>query len=459
MKKLYAFLMALVVLGVISSEVAQAQPYTINSYLVRKIDTPDPQGLGSGSNWFSISGTSIPGLSAYYYLSPAQQMPFNCRFLNQQLTTANTFRVNGYGSVILSPNWNSGTSNYGYDFDAEWFYLSEYGYVYDNYAYDLIYSEGDYGSYGYYPDYKLAPFEGFLTYGPSPDIQYAVLGSAPNRELVVQAKGVYAYAYGSSSGLNGDWQTVVYENAISSFQFNYGPQSGTFSGSWGYYYSYGGWLIESYSGYTAVKANGGYNFLAIGWNNNGNNQSNQPTVAYRTMTEDNATEAKLPQSSYKIFIAYPYDFSADLITVPFNEQPYPINTPLTPAVNITNQGTSVPTSLQVNYTISEVGVGQVYNQTVTIPGAQLPASFQSGSVTMPAFTPTSYGIYEDTVIVFNLQPVPDQNPANNSTTDEFTVSPPNNIKAVTVISPPAGRTDTEQYNSKKRKNPNRPKKR
>ena len=45
MKKLYAFLIALVALGVISSGVVQAQSYTSTSYLVHKVDVPDGQGL------------------------------------------------------------------------------------------------------------------------------------------------------------------------------------------------------------------------------------------------------------------------------------------------------------------------------------------------------------------------------------------------------------------------------
>src|SRR5439155_9766277 len=55
-----------------------------------------------------------------------------------------------------------------------------------------------------------------------------------------------------------------------------------------------------------------------------------------------------------------------------------------------------------------------------------------------AFTPSSYGIYDDTVVVFNYQPTPDQNPSDNTTTNEFTVAPPNDITAVTILNPPTG---------------------
>ena len=432
--------MMMLAFGVISVGIANA--YTINNFVVRMETTPDAQGLGSGPNWQSITGTNISGLGYYYQMSSQFQVPFNFTFLNQQITTSNSFQVNSYGSVIFSPTWGG----FPYDYDAEWFYLSEYGYVYENYAFDLIYNEyGYYTYYGYYPNYKLAPFEGFLTYGPSPNACYAVLGSAPNRELVVQALGVYAYQYGSSSGLNGDWQTVVYENGISNFRFNYGATRGTFNTSWGYYYSYGGWLVESYSGYTAVKTTGGQ-FVTIGWNGNGNNASAQPTVAYNSMAEDNATEPKLPQVSYRVNLPWPYDFSADVIDTPANEQPYPINQAFTPHVTITNQGTSVPTSLQVNLTMSFLNGPQVYNQTVTVNNAA--SAFQSQVVSFPPFTPhdttinghtwLGYNIYEDTAIVYNLQPTADQDNSNNTTVNEWICAPPNDIKAVSILAPAVG---------------------
>src|ERR1019366_10194161 len=113
MKKLYAFLITLLALGVISSGVVQAQSYTINSYIVHKVDVPDPAGLGSGPNWHSIgAATTVPAslynYFPYYYfgVSQAIQVPFPIRFANQQLTTTNTIEVSGNGSVILSPTWN-----------------------------------------------------------------------------------------------------------------------------------------------------------------------------------------------------------------------------------------------------------------------------------------------------------------------------------------------------------------
>ena len=57
MKKLYAFLASstmlimLVALGILGSEVANAQTYTSTSYVFHQVNTPDAQGLGSGPNW------------------------------------------------------------------------------------------------------------------------------------------------------------------------------------------------------------------------------------------------------------------------------------------------------------------------------------------------------------------------------------------------------------------------
>ncbi len=447
MKKLYAFLIMLVAFGLISTGVVRAQTYSMRSYLVHMITTPDAQGLGSGPNWSAISGTAVSGLGYYYQMSPSYTVPFAFRFENQQIATTGNFEVNSYGSVIFSPTW---TANYAYDYDADFFYLSEYGYVYEDYEYDFLESEYDYAPYeSYYPNYKLAPFEGFLTYGPAPNCSYAVLGSAPNRELVVQTLGLYAYEYGSSAGLNGDFQAVVYESGISSFQFNYGPQSGTFNSSWGYYYSYGGWLIEAYSGLTGIKGSGGGDFLTIGWNGNGGNPSNQPIVDYYGYAEDNATEPLLPQVSYRIAIAWPYNLTAGTITNPASETPQAINTYFTPTAILANSGSQVSTSCQVNFTISEYGVGQVYNQTITLNSSQIPAGFSQTTITFPAFAPgepaqfgeaqsTGYGIYEDTMTVFNLQPTADQDPSDNQSTDEWTCAPPNDIKGVSVINPPAG---------------------
>ena len=455
MKKLYGFLIMLMALGVITSETAFAQN-SILSYFVNKIDVPDAQGLGSGPNWSPISGGINAGLVPTYdgeQMSSAYQVPFNFTFVNQQITTSNTFRVNNYGTVVFSPTWPS-SANYDYG-SYDWFFLSEYGTVYDYIPYALYDNEIDYTyGYSYYGNYRLAPFEGYLEYNSASGykVQYTILGSAPNRELVVETDNCPAYISGASPTLAGSWQTVVYEAGISTFQFNYGPQTGTFNtGGWGYYYNYGnGEIIESYGAYTAVKSTGG-NYLTIGWNGNGTSGGvNQPLVSYENnysqsgyynssaygyVVEDNSQEPLLPVSSYKVFIAWPYDLAAGTITTPFNEDPYNINTAMTPTATLINAGSQQSSSCQVNFTISEFGVGQVYNQTITLSGGQIPPAFGQSTITFPSFTPNAYNIYEDTMIVYNLQPTADQNPSNNTMTDEWICSPPNDIKAVNVISP------------------------
>jgi hypothetical protein len=88
--------------------------------------------------------------------------------------------------------------------------------------------------------------------------------------------------------------------------------------------------------------------------------------------------------------------------------------------------------MQITRTTDSV---RVYSQDVVLTGSQVPASFTSATVTFPSFTPTQYDIYRDTVYVLGLQPTADQSNTDNMTWDEFTVSPPNNIKAITVLNP------------------------
>jgi hypothetical protein len=76
----------------------------------------------------------------------------------------------------------------------------------------------------------------------------------------------------------------------------------------------------------------------------------------------------------------------------------------------------------------------VYNQTVSIAP---PAAFSSTSVSFPQFTPLSYGIYYDTMEVVSTSPA-DQNAANNTSYTTYVVSPPNNLKAITVNNPAPG---------------------
>ncbi len=493
MRKLYAFLIVMVAMGAISTEIARAQ-YTINDYVVRKVDAPDPQGLGSGANWHAITGTvDQSGELAYYqgyypYGGTPHPLPFNVTFADKQLTTSNNFEITCCGSVNLSPTWPSTAYYYpydGYNF-MEWEPTSSGGSYY-NYEYGESTGNNEYdgGSYGEFSNYTLAPFAGYMINyipeesGPKSAFQYAVLGSAPNRELVVEADNQYSfenYAFGWTNYVS--WQTVIYESGISHFQFNYSPTTGsnpfqysttyencpitfgsrTYPGSWAYTeysYNYGSYaLIEALTCWVGMKTTGGQ-FIDIDFNGNGWDESRDFYVAHNTMYGSDGSPMMpdtcryLPQSSVSMQIAWNYDFSADAITNPPSEALEAKGTAFTPTVQITNQGRLIPTSLQVNLVMSIVNGPEVYNQTITVPpSGSLPGAFSTGTVSFPPYTPHDttidgilyygYNIYEDTAIVFNLQPTADQDPSNNTTTNEWICSPPNDIKAVAILSPPVG---------------------
>src|SRR5438045_3147645 len=164
MRRLYAFLLFFVGVCALSSEIATAQTYAQTDYIVRKVDTKDAQGFGSGANWQSLqAGTSITPYPGYYqgvmgqYCTTGQQMPFNFRFLNNQMTTSNTFSVTETGDVIISPGWQATQQYYPYSG-----YYNTFGYMYginngSNYWYHYNLGDGnneqDYGSYGYYANY------------------------------------------------------------------------------------------------------------------------------------------------------------------------------------------------------------------------------------------------------------------------------------------------------------------
>ncbi len=677
MKKLYAFqasltmLLALVALGIVSSGALRAQSYTSTSYLVHKIDVPDAQGLGSGPNWTPLSGGTVDatGELPYYtgeygdYGGTGHPLPFNVRFGNVQLTTANSWHFTCDGSVIMSPTWGQTWYYYpfdGYNFKEVETYGTAVGVDFYNYAYPecLVNSEYNGGSYGEFPNYFLMPFDvGYELYGYIPQetnptvFKYNVLGSAPNRELVCEVDNMHtgydwSGAYPANPSTYVSFQTVVYESGISQFQFNYSPTTGSdpfhydvtytgcpftygvykFPGSWdlAYCYNEGSYaLVEDYAGMCGMKLTSN-NYLMIDFNGNGWNASNQFVVGYNTPYGSNGsplmcdTAAKLPQSSIRMFIAFPYDFTASAISVPINENPYtlyqplsytvagntftgngsayttgtdvvftttgampsplvagavyyvtnatnilgvntfqvlttpvgaanytvtaaspgvftslatpttngyPVGTPVRftnvggtlpaplvagttyyvvnpaftpvtgamtfnvsatyggaaiaitttgtgtnsvtpqpvttttagtgnsmyatvqPLVTVTNDGSSTPTSAQVSFAISEIGQGQLYNQVVTLNAASnppIPAPFTSVVLELPTFTPgllngqLGYGIYEDTMIVYNLVPTADQNPADNQLTNEWLCSPANDIKAVSVITPQQG---------------------
>jgi len=494
MKKLYAFLLAMIALTVVSSGAVQAQTYAMTDYLLRTTTGSGDPSIGG--SYQEITGTHISDMENqqyqnYYWISKGIPIPFNFRFLNNQMTTSDYFEINGSGSVIFSPYCSQHSNQNNYDFES--YYCYSYCYDFTNrlgysYPYWFEYGESDGAPYIYYTDFTLVPLNNYQYYGNGTvgDYEWAVLGSAPNRQLVVQAKNIQANYYYYST-VQGNWQTVVYEAGISSFQFNYGKELGTFGGGiYGSYYDWGECYNGgnyAYGGMTGIKA-GGNQSLLIGWYGSGNGLNDaawpantlgtgtNPKFAYnwtgggsRYYLDNNNVKqtdnnnyvfcngwTHLPTTSYRAFIAWPYDFSCDAITNPSNEALLSKGVQFTPTVQISNQGTQIPTSLQVNLTISFQNGPQAYNQTVTVNNATGP--FTSQVISFPPFTPhdttiggvqyLAYNIYEDTAIVFNLQPTADQQPLNNTTTDEWICAPPNDIKAVAILSPPTGTSSEDR---------------
>ena len=138
-----------------------------------------------------------------------------------------------------------------------------------------------------------------------------------------------------------------------------------------------------------------------------------------------------------------YDVSVDTIVNPTNQSIKSIATSLIPTVQITDQGYTTPTAVTVRFQITPQYSGTpVYTHDTVISSANLPASvivpghsFNSAILHFPAFTPTAYGVYEDSVFVLNMSPVADQKARNNITATEFTVSEPNNIRTIAFVDP------------------------
>ncbi|MDP4199161.1 MAG: hypothetical protein Q8902_06295, partial [Bacteroidota bacterium] len=466
MRKLYIVFLAVLLMGaILSPRLSQAQPYTINQYLLRTT-------TGSGSSWQPLaSGTVLSGLPSYYYnVSSAQPFPFSFRFLNTTYTSSNSFVVNGCGSVILSQTYIGQPYdfedgyNYGYDYD--------YGSGQISSAYDIPY-DFQYGESGYYyPNYKAAAME-YLNYnafapgGSAAQIQWAVLGTAPNRQLVVETlhnHSYYAYVYSGNSTLEESHQVVFFENGISKFQFNYAPQIGTRSTyGWGYGYVSGTFNYDGDGAETGIKETGGQ-YMMINFNNpvrSYNNGTNSmapggaaPVWAYGAGTGQytlNSAGSRvtyssypgygpphlgncncdMPQVSYMIFIAWPSDFSADFCYMsqsPTGTRPatpyYQPSTQLYPTVQITNQGTGIPTQLTVRFRTTVLGASNyIYTYDSVITAANLPGAFASKLIVFNSPTssyttgpaPGSWNIYEDTATVFGLTPTADQAPSDNLT--------------------------------------------
>ena len=152
--------------------------------------------------------------------------------------------------------------------------------------------------------------------------------------------------------------------------------------------------------------------------------------------------AKIMANALTWSVTLLYDFSADVIVNPPDHSYKTINAPLIPSVQITNRGFAAaaglpaPTSVTVRYQITPYGGGApVYTHDTVLTGGNIPNFLIPDTIHFPAFTPTAYNIYEDTVTILYLQPVADQKLSNNIATSEFTVTLPNDIKTLQFVDP------------------------
>ena len=441
MRKVYSFLVcALLMFLWIAPQAASA--YTNSSYLVRT----------EASAWQNISGTPMPEMlcSYDYYAEENASNPITCPF-NFLLTdrTTNTFRASPAGCIFFDTAAYANvyeSSSYGY-----WFEL-DYGYytMYYNYDY-MVYNEHIYG-----PQYMIMPWCGTHYFTPPISWQYATLGSAPNRKFVVESdheQGWYAGYYGSGGSI-ANWQVVLSEAGISTIEFNYQIVS---PANTSYHWQASGYMVVSgfkTTGYYFYNPSLGTYYYSNGWLSILESSSyNTPGMTPPTSTSsiyDNEY-GDVPTVSYRVFIAYPYDLAAQSITYPANQAILLKDVAFTPTGLLGNAGSSQPTGAVIRRQIWAFGdPSPVYvsdlsllpSGSANVPNT-IPPSFTTAPLNFATFAPHVYGIYEDSMFVVSLTPNPpgDQYAANNLSTSEFTVSPPNNIKAVTVLSPaPNSRT-------------------
>ena len=437
MKKVYILVTCalLALVGLLPRDVS-AQAYNPNNYLVRT----------EANAWVNIAGTSMPEIFCTYdmYMEDCVSNPIQCPF-NFHLCdrTGSKFRVSPAGGMFFDTAAYANiteNSTYGYWFDIDYGYET----FWVTYDYSNSYNEFEMG-----PPYLIEPWAGCHYIAANTGWQWAAVGSAPNRKFVVETdnmQGGYDLYY--SGAPTGSWQVVLSEGGISTIEFNYqtitagtsyqwqeyeGYQVCSGFKWWGYeYYTYppGSYTYYSAPCYLSILEQPAYNSPGV----------TPATITGTTSIYDNESYA-LPTVSYRIFIAYPYDMAAVSINYPVNQAILLNNVAFTPTGFVQNAGSSVPASADIRRQIWRLGdAAPVYVQDLVLSGAQVPASFNTITASFPSFTPTLNGIYEDTMFVVSLTPNPpgDQYSANNLVTSEFTISPPNNIKAVTVLIPAPG---------------------
>ena len=412
MRRLYALLLLALTIGIGLSE-AQAQTYTLQNYLVRSIP-PDFQDISSFGT--DVTPAIVTGSIYDFYqrVSPNEYtIPFNFRWIN---TITNKFKVTGSGHVVIGGNTEMPAG-------------IQYWTMYNVPSYN----------YGYYSGTSFygAPNNLLSAWGPlgysnaDTKYHYAVVGSAPNRVLIVQTSR--AQDYGGTSVMS--WQIRIYESGISRVEYAYRtdivgdgywrnlstPNYGAFVGATG----------KSFTISTSTQYRTANDIMCIYTRPA---PIGTPSVYYTT-TPQTYTQFNLPLpvNGYRIFIASPYDLAAKAITAPLLDQILNKDVPRAMTGVIANEGSSTPTAATINRRVSLLGVGQVYNETMNITP---PAAFASTNVTFPNFTPLAYGIYYDTMEVISTSPA-DQGAANNVTSTSYVVSPANNIKGIAITNPAA----------------------
>jgi hypothetical protein len=487
MKKLYALMLsvmvALLVAGSFSSSYAQS--YTLADMTVRTIP----------NNFQEISGTEITNLRSQYgyYIGPSGSTitsPFQIRLNN---FTTNQMRVSGNGTCYL---WAATGGPAGMIHTANLYVYSEQYATY-NYAYGYNYTNGstqgpyftEYTAFWNYPGtatytgtgaygrtYAYAPYITAIGYpttfnGSPTNVQYTTLGSAPNRQFVVQMLYrigyPYSYNYNGFTGQYtpansvGSWQVVFHEtptNIPTKVQYFYRLDRDEYSstvghfGSMSYYlypysqwygYSYDYWFSYTYGPGVGIRTDGttgGNGYLNMDLTNPPANSVLTDNVHYSRTTRYRNVPTRLPNVGYEIAYYYPYDMTFGVGTeLPFNNAVRSINIAFDPQIKLKNNGKNAYSSAQLRCKIDLVGGGTVYDQLLNVSGSQMGTIFGGVATsfsTFPSFTPNQFGIYNVTWTIVTASPTwPDNYTANDVYTSTFTVSPDNDLRSVAITTP------------------------
>jgi hypothetical protein len=443
MKKLYALALSVMVVMLMLGSFSNlnAQNFTLGGLTVRTVP----------NSWTSINGAGTEVVSLRnqpygYFLSSEITTPFPIRYLDWQTSTV---RIGAAGQVILSgPGAAAFPVTTLYDYGAQY---GQYDYwyqsgstIYHNVYYDQV--QGPYYNYGQYcynAAYAIVPWGSFLVQNDGThSIWHEVSGTSPNRVWTVEASNQRAY-YSSAAG---SWQVKFYENGTNNFtkiRFYYFNKV---SGNWSYPQNYGSY---------------GYNYNTVfGIRNNGTSGyysgTNGLTVRWATLPAANTI---MSNGNHYYTTDYAYNDYADLpsVGVEFsnyldwdlsmgNPNPFPgvdavrsRNVPFSPSFTLANEGKNSYSSGQARCRITMLGTGIVYDQVVTFSGTQIPAPFSSITPTpivFPSYNPTDYGVYNIQFSLVTATPTwPDNNTGNDSYTYTITVSPDNDLRGVSVITP------------------------